>query len=105
MRKIFITLLCLVIIKSSDAEDGYRLWLRFDKINDKALLLQYQQQVKSIQFNDGGPTLNAAKKELLKDLNGLLGQTIPEQNAMINGSIICGTVASSPKVKSFFSIK
>ncbi|MEO8860606.1 MAG: alpha-glucuronidase family glycosyl hydrolase [Ginsengibacter sp.] len=105
MSKILITFLSLIIINSSNAEDGYRLWLRFDKISDKDLLLQYLQQIKSIQFNDVGPTLNVAKNELRKDLNGLLDEQLLEQNSIINGSIICGTVASSPQVKLFFSLK
>ena len=90
MNKILITLLFLVIINSSNAEDGYRLWLRFDKISDKQLLLQYQQQVKSIHFNDESSTLNVVKNELIEDLNGLLDKQILEQNLIINGSIICG---------------
>jgi alpha-glucuronidase len=74
MNKILITLLCLIIINSSNVEDGNRLWLRFHKISDKQLLLQYQQQVKSIHFNDEISTLNVAKNELIEDLNGLLGK-------------------------------
>ena len=90
MSKILITLLCLIIINSSNAEDGNRLWLRFDKISDKDLLSQYRQQIKSIQFNDVGSTLNVAKNELRKDLNGLLDEQVLEQNSIIDGTIICG---------------
>lgn len=58
------------------SEDGYRLWLRYDRITDKQMLQQYRAQLKTIYFKDSTETLRIAKKELLEGLRGLLGGDI-----------------------------
>ncbi|HEX6181947.1 MAG TPA: alpha-glucuronidase family glycosyl hydrolase, partial [Chitinophagaceae bacterium] len=78
MPRILITVMLLLILLPSSAEDGYRLWLRYDKIKNEALLQQYKRAIKSINFPSSSPTLLAAKNELLAGLEGLLGQKIPE---------------------------
>ncbi len=106
MNKIFTTLFCLLLVYSSFAEDGYRLWLRYDKTDDAKLLAQYQRTITAIQFNDHNcRALQAAKAELLTGLQGLLGKNIADQNSINTGTIICGTFASSAQVQSFFSPK
>jgi alpha-glucuronidase len=69
-------LLCLLVLSLSalQAEDGYRLWLRYDLIDDKALLQKYRQSLTAIDFAANTPMLEAAKQELLTGLQGLLGQ-------------------------------
>jgi alpha-glucuronidase len=104
MNKIFITLLCLTLFSVSYSEDGYRLWLRYDKIEDVKLLAQYQQQVTGIQFNNTSAISDAAKKELLQGLQGLLGKKIIDQNSVNNGTVIAGTPGSSSRIKSLFSL-
>ena len=105
MNKIFITILCLIIVRVSYAENGYRLWLRYDKIDDAKLLTRYQKEITGIQFNNIDATLHVAKEELLKGLQGLLDKKIFGQNSIDEGTIICGTTASSTQIKSFFSLK
>jgi len=105
MKKNFITLICLIIVCFSYAGNGYRLWLRYDKIKDAKLLSSYRKQVTAIQFNNTSPTLNLAKEELLKGLQGLLHKNIFDQNSIDDETIICGTPASSTQIKSFFSSK
>jgi len=65
-----------------NAEDGYRLWLRYDKIDDPVLLQQYRKQINSIYFdvyfNEPSPTFEIAKKELIGGLQGLLDKKINE---------------------------
>lgn len=63
------------------AEDGYRLWLRYDKIDDPSLLQQYRNQIKSICFNHFDKpslTFEIAKKELIRGLQGMLDKKISE---------------------------
>ncbi len=55
------------------AEDGYRLWLRYDKITNGSLLTAYKQQIISPAIIGNSPTLTVAKNELQNGLTGLLG--------------------------------
>ncbi len=55
------------------AEDGYRLWLRYDKITDIQKLSEYKLVIQGWIFEDNSPISKAAKNELSIGLNGLLG--------------------------------
>src|SRR5438309_8692487 len=88
MRRAFFFLCLLLLSFASFAEDGYRLWLRYDKIEDAALLQQYKSKIGSIVLNGASsPTLTVAKKELLAGLQGLLGTKIAEVKTAINNSV------------------
>src|ERR1043166_6312411 len=59
------------------AEDGYRLWLRYDRIDDESLRRTYSERTRhiSLQTPSGSesPTLVAAREELRTALEGMLG--------------------------------
>lgn len=59
-------------------ETGYRLWLRYDKISDPALLQNYKSSITGYVFQGNSPTITAARNELKKALKGLLDCEIPE---------------------------
>src|SRR5215470_14734777 len=83
-----IPLLCFIFLSSLlKAEDGYRLWLRYDKIDDPVLLQRYRSSINSIYFQDSSPTLDAAKKEFLIGLQGLLDKKIIDANKTLDHSI------------------
>jgi alpha-glucuronidase len=82
------------------AEDGYRLWLRYDKIADKNLLADYKTQVGSLLMDVRTPTLSAAKEELVNGLAGLFGSQIPLVSVAQEHSLIIGTPSSSPLIAS-----
>jgi alpha-glucuronidase len=63
-RKGFFILLFLFNFLSAFSEDGYRLWLRYEPVENAALLRNYRDQVKNIFFKAETPTLKAAKTEL-----------------------------------------
>jgi alpha-glucuronidase len=46
------------------AEDGYRLWLRYDPINNSELVKEYKQAIQSVYLEKTSPTLTVAKNEL-----------------------------------------
>ncbi|HEY5824433.1 MAG TPA: alpha-glucuronidase family glycosyl hydrolase, partial [Cyclobacteriaceae bacterium] len=76
-----ITLLLIILFvfsfsKRGRAEDGYRLWLRYDLVNNSQKLKEYRNTIKSILIQSESPTLSAAASELESGLNGLLGSTI-----------------------------
>lgn len=78
MKKIFILLLTTFFLSNIIwAEDGYRLWLRYDKISDSKLLAEYQELVKGVMVAGNSPVLEIVKEELELGLAGLLN-TSPE---------------------------
>jgi len=82
------------------AEDGYRLWLRYDKITDKNLLATYQTQISSLLVGGKSATMLAAKEELNNGLSGLLNKPIPAVSSVQEHSLIIGTPASSATIAS-----
>jgi alpha-glucuronidase len=97
MKKlVFYLLLLASCTMQAFAEDGYRLWLRYDKIADKALYNQYRQSITQLVFPGSSETLQVAQKELGMGLNGLLQLELPmAANATKNGALIIGTPFSS----------
>ena len=86
-------LLCLVSIVVV-AEDGYRLWLRYDKIDDNALLQQYRNSISSFHVFGASPTLNAAKAEINMGLKGLLDRAVVDNPQLANASVLVFTKGS-----------
>ncbi|MFI5133980.1 MAG: alpha-glucuronidase family glycosyl hydrolase [Chitinophagales bacterium] len=82
------------------AEDGYRLWLRYDLISNKNILDKYKAQIAGILINGNSPTMSAAKEELINGLQGLLGKKIMSRIIIAGGDIIVGTADKSPLVTS-----
>ncbi|WP_114778519.1 alpha-glucuronidase family glycosyl hydrolase [Botryobacter ruber] len=102
MQKLCFLLVCLLwLIHPLQADDGYRLWQRYDRMQDAAKLQQYQQTVTGLWVEGTSPTLIAAKKELSNGLSGLLGKEVPEVKQLTqNGTVIAGTPASSSLISS-----
>lgn len=93
--------LLLVLAGPTRAEDGYRLWLRYDRIADTRLLQEYREQIISCRFETAGSAiLQAARQELMTGLAGLLGRPARpasgESPQLIDGTLIVGTPSSSP---------
>lgn len=94
---LFFIFLFLSLVFFAQAEDGYRLWLRYDKIKNTALLQQYRNQINAVYFQEASPTLAAAKKELLTGLGGLLDKQIADAKSITANTIV---VFKKPKTKS-----
>lgn len=73
MKKLLAVLLLLSIAAIVHAEDGYRLWLRYDKIKDAGLLATYKKQIAQAAFIGNSETIIAAKDEWKKAIEGLTG--------------------------------
>lgn len=82
------------------AEDGYRLWLRYNLINNHQLLVNYRNNITSVHFPGNTPTLAAARDELQMGLEGLLGKKIGIQENMSNSQLVIGTPKSSKIISS-----
>lgn len=88
MKRFALLLTIILQVFSLMAEDGYRLWLRYDKIDDPVLLQQYRNNITGIQFTGNSPTLIAAREELITGLQGLLGKKVSETKKITNNSIV-----------------
>src|SRR5687768_10700502 len=99
MKKWFSLITGVLLCISVSAEDGYRLWLRYNTIDNATLLQQYRQQITSINCPSDYETLMSANAELRMGLSGLLGKNIPVQMAVINGTVMVGTPRHLPFVR------
>jgi alpha-glucuronidase len=91
-----IFLFCLLIHARLQAEDGYRLWLRYDRIADTRVLSSYQKSISGWMIEGQSQVLSAAGKELGMGLNGLLASEIQQVKSVgRNGIIIAGTPEGS----------
>ncbi len=88
--RVQLLVLFLFLSAAVQAEDGYRLWLRYDLIKKEALRTSYSKRIGVISLPGQSPTLQVARKELQAALNGLLGSvvSIPETRNPQAGLII-----------------
>jgi alpha-glucuronidase len=100
MKKMSFVFIQFFIILSLKAEDGYRLWLRYDKITNSQVAAQYIKTISAIQFAGNSPTLNIAKEELLNGLTGLLGKKISTDK---DAGILVGTPVNSAIIRATIS--
>jgi alpha-glucuronidase len=81
------------------ADDGYRLWLRYDAIDDAALLASYRNTVTEILIQGDSPTMAVVRDELVRGLTGLLGSEPPRVPTVTrDGALIVGTPSASPVI-------
>ena len=73
----FILSLFLLCNSNLKAEDGYRLWLRYDLISNQERLNEYKELIKGCLIEGNSSTINAVEDELQIGLKGLLGSDIP----------------------------
>ncbi len=82
------------------SEDGYRLWMRYDKITTVAVAKKYQSLATSVLLEKESATLLIAQKELQLALQGFLQTTIPVSKTIQPGAIVLGTPSSSSIISS-----
>lgn len=80
-------------------EDGYRLWLRYDAIQDTVSLRAYIAALKQIRVEGHSGTLDAVRAELQNGLTGMLGEKIPfVSGTLTDGTLIIGTPQNSAAI-------
>ena len=101
IKRLFLIVFTFSLVGTLQAEDGYRLWLRYDKINNVQRLQEYSAAISSIQILGTTPTSVISKEELTNGLGSLLGKKILLAN---NGaSILVGIGANSPVIRAAIS--
>jgi alpha-glucuronidase len=101
LYSIILTILIAVNIQIAKAEDGYRLWLRYDIIADPGVLKSYNEQIKGLIVEGDSPVIQSAKNELKRGLEGLLGHEVRALTSVSsNGLVVAGTPSGSPIIAS-----
>ncbi len=77
------------------AEDGYRLWLRYDPLPQRMINL-YRSRVTALVVPGDSATFDAIRAEMLNGCAGLLGSPIPlAADVDRDGAVVVGTPKSS----------
>lgn len=95
--RIFFPLLFCMFVLPAQADDGYRLWLRYDRIEEAEQLERYRQALTSVHVAGSSATLQAARSELKRGLEGMLDASIPSTGAE-EGSVLVGTPETSSRI-------
>ncbi|WP_022824485.1 alpha-glucuronidase family glycosyl hydrolase [Hymenobacter norwichensis] len=77
LRFLLLVSLCVGTHLQGYADDGYRLWLKYDQLADAKLRASWQEQVRGIAVGGSNATLQTAAHELQLGLQGLLGRPVP----------------------------
>ncbi|SNC61134.1 alpha-glucuronidase [Hymenobacter gelipurpurascens] len=98
-RSLFFFVLFCTLAHRGLADDGYRLWLKYDQVRDAGQRKAYQKQANFIAVPSGSPVLQAAGRELQNGLQGLLGQSVPMvgEGKGSKGGIVL-SVAANPEL-------
>src|SRR5436190_10719048 len=92
---VLVVLLVFAESIATRADDGYRLWLRYDKLPDGAIK-QLQTRITSIVVSGESPTSGAIRSELTEAFAGLMATTPPSVKTVTkNGALVVGTPATS----------
>ena len=94
-------ILCMPMLH---AENGYDLWLRYQKVDNSQLLNSYSKTLAKLNFPVNSATLTEAKKELQQGLAGLLDPNLPETDGISKGTLLVGTPASSKVLSGIHAI-
>ncbi len=85
------------------ADDGYRLWLRYDRIENESIRADYMEAIRFVYVDGESPMMAVARKELAMGLSGLLGQTISQKPADADRGVYLGIVGKSGYIEPFIS--
>ncbi|GAB4191321.1 MAG: alpha-glucuronidase family glycosyl hydrolase [Thermoflexibacter sp.] len=69
---LFFALLCF----EAHADDAYRLWLKYDLLQDASKRASYSKSINGVYASQESPTISVAVEELQMGLKGLLGKNI-----------------------------
>jgi alpha-glucuronidase len=101
MRRFSILLVSVFFITALEAEDGYKLWLRYDQVTDQQLLDHYNKMVQGWMTEGSSATLMLAGKDLEAGLHSMLGRQVPRVSSINkHGIIVSGTPENSPIIES-----
>ncbi len=100
MKKIFAlvgTVILLAVTGSAAfAREGYKLWLRYERVSNLQRLREYRESISAFLVEGNSPTMNAAKHELRLGLRSMLGEGISETDKLNrSGVLVVGRYGTS----------
>lgn len=98
---LFLLFFCSLLVR---ADDGYRLWLRYDRIEDEALREGYSNLLPTLWVIGKSAQLRAAEEELLLGLEGLLGNSVAPSAALPDKGLVVGVFGDSPAINKALSL-
>ena len=84
---------------SAHADDGYRLWLRYQELPSSSLEM-YRQRIRSISVEGKSKTFDVIRDELTLGCSKLLGTTIKLAQNAGDASVVVGTPETSSLIRS-----
>ena len=91
LLNLFLILILLIILPQFiRADDGYRLWLKYDKISTAEVLNSYTKLIKVQCVIGNSATTQIIKKELSLAFQGLFGQIIQDGNDLKENMLLVG---------------
>ncbi|OOG65898.1 alpha-glucuronidase family glycosyl hydrolase [Flavobacterium sp. A45] len=80
---------------TASAQEDYKLWLQYRKLQDSELIATYKSKINGIVTFGNSETIQVASKELQLGLSGMLGTTIGvHQNIATENTLIIGSKSS-----------
>jgi alpha-glucuronidase len=98
MPKFAATMLFLFAATPGSAEDGYRLWLRYDPV-ESSVRQSYADDATELVLHARGATANAARSELERGLSGLVGTPVRMSPQADHDGAILLALAQSAELK------
>jgi alpha-glucuronidase len=101
MRNLVIGLLFILASFNVSGEDGYRLWLRYNRVADESTLRQYKELIYGWRVDGTTPTDEAIRNELKLGLDNLLGYPVYESKTFKDKLVVFTTFGSAtyPELK------
>lgn len=84
-------------------EDGYRLWLRYEPVEESSLLAEYRATLGHVVVPGRSATMAVARDEMARGLSGLLGQgpdVVKELGDGTGAAVLLATPADAPVLAS-----
>ncbi len=94
----------LIATRAAVAEDGYRLWMRYDPVESADRRAEYARAAGQAVVQEASETGRVIRSELAAGLSGLTGTAVPVAGELAagppGGVVVVGTPAGSPLVRS-----
>lgn len=101
--KYILLVIFVLYVSVIKAEDGYDLWLRYNKISNSSLREQYKKQINSPVVIGNSSTISIIRNELTKAFSGLLGTPYSILSAESKSTSFIAGNSSSPLISSIIS--
>jgi alpha-glucuronidase len=106
IRALIVSLLIVALfqqgctVNKPGADDMYKLWLKYEKVDDPALLNEYRQLISYVSVQGNSETIGIIRDELNRALSLLLRKKVRKTDSIAGeGTLIIGTPETSPVIK------